>query len=275
MVGVGALIAAGGAAAAAGLAWALFEAQWVEFVERDAPVEGLPSDLDGLRILHLSDFHLGTLSLNGRSLARTLAWAAERPVDLVAITGDLVSRRGGERSLRAALASLRARHGIYAVLGNHDVAATRDPFSRPADLSHLDGEGARLLEDSSASVEVHGHTIQVAGLDPRRRGEPVADLADPRADLRILLAHFPDAVERLRPGAFHLVLAGHLHGGQICLPLPGGKLRLEHLHAPYWEGLFELPAGTLHVSRGLGTSFVPFRLLARPEATVLTLRMRE
>ena len=57
--------------------------------------------------------------------------------------------------------------------------------------------------------------------------------------------------------------------------MPGGKVRLEHLRAPYWEGLFELPVGILHVSRGLGTSFVPFRLLARPEATRLTLRAAE
>jgi uncharacterized protein len=76
----------------------------------------------------------------------------------------------------------------------------------------------------------------------------------------------------LPPGAFHLILAGHLHGGQICLPTHRGKIHLQHVRAPYWEGLFDLPAGMLHVSRGLGTSFVPFRFLARPEATVLTLK---
>jgi uncharacterized protein len=82
-------------------------------------------------------------------------------------------------------------------------------------------------------------------------------------------------VNLLAPGEFHLILAGHLHGGQICIPAPGGKVRLEHLRARYWEGLFELPQGTLHVSRGLGTSFVPFRFLARPEATILRLRRAE
>ncbi len=82
-------------------------------------------------------------------------------------------------------------------------------------------------------------------------------------------------MQTLRPGEFDIVLAGHLHGGQICIPTPRGKLRLEHMRARYWEGLFELPHGTLHVSRGLGTSFVPFRFLARPEATLLVLRARE
>lgn len=264
-----------GAAGAAAAAWSLFEAQWVELVKRDVPIRGLAPALDGFRILHLSDFHLGTMSLNGRALERALTWAEGLELDLVAITGDLVSRGRGRRMLCEALARLGPRHGVFAVLGNHDVAATRDPFSRPADLASLEGDGAQLLEHGSVTVEADGRVVQVVGADPRRRREPIEALAEAEADLRILLLHFPDDVHRLPAGAFHLVLAGHLHGGQICVPTPRGKIRLEHLRAPYWEGLFDLPGGMLHVSRGLGTSFVPFRFLARPEATVLTLRARE
>ena len=270
-----AVVLGAAAAAAAGLGWALFEAQWVELVERDVGIRGLPRELDGFRILHISDFHLGTFSLNGRTLGKAVAWAADRDLDLVAITGDLVSRERGERTLRESLGRLRARHGIYAVLGNHDVAATRDPFSRAAELAGLRGEGAQLLEHASVTFDVGGRTVQVAGGDPRRFREPHGTLSDREADLRILLVHFPDPVGSLAPGDFHLVLAGHLHGGQICVPTPRGKVRLEHLRAPYWEGLFELPSGSLHVSRGVGTSFVPFRFLARPEATILTLGARQ
>ncbi|MGH3023133.1 MAG: metallophosphoesterase [Gaiellaceae bacterium] len=266
------LAVAGAAVAVAGLGWMLFESQWVELREREVPIDGLPPALDGLAVLHLSDFHLGTPSFNGRSLRKAVDWAAEHELDLVAITGDLVSRRRGERALREALGALHARHGTFAILGNHDVAETRDPFASPADLSHLRAEEARLLEHDSALMDVDGCTVQVVGADPRRPDDPLGPLSEPRADLRILLLHYPDAVLGLRPGDFNLVLAGHLHGGQICLPTPRGKIRLEHLRAPFWEGLFELPAGMLHVSRGLGTSFVPFRLLARPEATLLILR---
>jgi uncharacterized protein len=262
-------------AAVAGLGWMLFEAQWVELLEREVRIQGLPAELDGLTVLHLSDFHLGTVSLNGRTLRKAVEWAESSPVDLVAITGDLVSRRRGERTLRAALERLRPRHGTYAVLGNHDVASTRDPFSSPADLTGLEEQGARLLEHEAVTFEVEGRTVQVAGADPRRRREGLRELAAAEADLRVLLIHFPDEVSSLAPGDFHLILAGHLHGGQICIPTPRGKVRLEHLRAPYWEGLFELPVGALHVSRGLGTSFVPFRFLARPEATRLTLRAAE
>lgn len=271
-----AILASAGLLAAAGLGWALFEAQWVELRELDVPVDGLAPELDGFRILHLSDFHLGTVSFNGKAVRKAVAWAAGREVDLVAITGDLVSRRRGERMLRDVLAQLHPRHGTFAVLGNHDVAETRDPFSVPTDLSGLREEGrARLLEHSSAGFSAGGRRVQVAGADARRFHDPLGPLADPEADLRILLVHYPDAIWSLRPGDFHLTLAGHLHGGQICIPTPRGKIRLEHLRAPLWEGLFRLPAGAVHVSRGLGTSFVPFRFLARPEATILTLRSRE
>lgn len=249
--------------AAAGAAWSLFEAQWVEVRVLEAPVERLPEELDGFTILHLSDFHLGTVSFNGRALERAVMWAARDEVDLVALTGDLVSRRRGAADLRRALSRLRARHGLYAVLGNHDL-----------DGGAVREAGATLLEDSSVLLEVRGRRIQVVGGDPRwdwKMGG-LERLADPEADLRILLFHYPDVTQWLPPGKYGVILAGHLHGGQICLPTPRGKLRLEHLRAAHWEGMHRTPAGLLHVSRGLGTSLVPFRFLARPEATKLVLR---
>ena len=250
------------AAAAAGAAWSLFEAQWVELRALEVALDCLPPELDGFTILHLSDFHLGTVSLNGRALERAIVWAETDGNDLVLLTGDLLSRERAEVRLRTAVTRLRARYGLYSVLGNHDVRAARNAL------------GPGLLEDSSAVVDIRGKRVQIAGGGPadgwkRRKLER---LADPEADLRILLFHFPDVTQWLPPASYDLILAGHLHGGQICLPTPRGKLRLEHLHARHWEGVHRTPAGTLHVSRGLGTSFVPFRFLARPEATKLTLR---
>jgi uncharacterized protein len=264
-----------GAALGAGLgAWSAFEAQWVERRRVPVAVPGLPADLEAFRILHLSDLHLGTLSPGWWTLERAVGWAEEEPPDLVCVTGDLVTRRGGKRTLEWALARLRSRHGIYAVLGNHDVDDSRDPFLRPTDLSDLHEAGTVLLRDDARSFEVDGAIVQVVGVHPgtyRERLSRPAERADPDAGLRILLCHYPDVVRTLPPGAFHLVLAGHYHGGQICVPSPWGRLRLKDFRANYWEGLFATEAGALHVSRGLGTSFVPFRLLARPEATMLTL----
>jgi predicted MPP superfamily phosphohydrolase len=253
-----------GAVAAMGLGWALFEAQWVEQREVDVPLADLPEELDGLTILHLSDLHLGTVSLNGRALEQAVAWAERDSIDLVLLTGDLLSRDRAEPQLRSALARLGAEHGVYAVLGNHDVPAARAALGRG------------LLADSSVTLEVAGKRLQIAGgrPDPDWKGKRLERLADREADFRILLFHYPDVTQWLPPGSYDLILAGHLHGGQICLPTPRGKLRLEHLRAPHWEGVHRTPAGTLHVSRGIGTSFVPFRFLARPEATKLRLRCR-
>jgi uncharacterized protein len=268
------LLGATVSAAAVG-AWSLVEAQWVERRELDVAVDGLPDALDGFRILHLSDLHLGMPSLAGVALDRAVAWSKEARPDLVAVTGDLVTRRGGEEKLREALGGLESRHGAFAVLGNHDVNDARDPFTRSADVSALGAAGATLLGDDARLLDHDGERVQVVGVDPRayRAGTSrPAERVDADVALRVLLCHFPNVVRRLPVGAFHLVLAGHYHGGQICLPSPWGKIRLKDLHGTYREGLYDARGATLHVSRGLGTSLVPFRLLARPEATLLTLR---
>jgi predicted MPP superfamily phosphohydrolase len=257
--------------AAGALAWGWFEAGWVRFRVLEVGVDGLPAELDGLRIAHLSDLHLGVAGRGPRAVERAVAWVGERRPDLVCLTGDLLSRPRGEERLRALV---RRLGHPYVVLGNHDVAVSRDPFSRAVELEAL--EGATLLGNEAVEVELRSRRLQLVGVDPRswrRRARP-AELADPEADLRVLLCHFPDVVRRLPAGAFHLVLAGHLHAGQINLPLPRGKLHLAHPRAREVTGLYETPAGVLHVSPGLGTTFVPFRFFARPEATELVVRSR-
>jgi uncharacterized protein len=236
----------------------------------DVELDRLPPELDGLRVVHLSDFHLGFPSRGTRAVDRAVEWTAERRPDLVLISGDLLARPRAEQKLRRLLDRLP---GSFAVLGNHDFGISRDPFSKPAELSDLGS--TVLLEDESRTVELRGKRVQIVGVDPRsyRRGraEP-ARLADPEADLRILLCHFPNVIDKLPAGVFDLVLAGHLHAGQVVIPYGRGKLRLAHLRWTYAEGLYRRPGGVLHVSPGLGTTFVPFRLFARPEATELVLQ---
>jgi predicted MPP superfamily phosphohydrolase len=254
------------------LAWGHFEAGWVRLESLSCPLPGLPPELRGVRIAHLSDFHLGFPSRGSAAVERAVDWVEKRRPDLTLISGDLLSRRRGEARLRRLLARLP---NCYAVLGNHDFAITRDPFSHPVELRAL--EPATLLADDARTVELRGRRIQIVGVDPRtyrRRLSRPERLADPDADLRILLCHFPNVIDRLPPGVFDLVLAGHLHAGQICLPWPGGRLRTAHLRWTYVRGLYRRPGGTLHLSSGLGTTFVPFRVLARPEATELTLESK-
>ena len=257
------------AASAAGLAWGHFEAGWVRLETLRCPLRSLPAELEGLRIAHLSDFHLGVPSRGSAAVERAVGWVEERQPDLTLISGDLLSRRAGEERLRRLLARLPR---CFAVLGNHDFALSRDPFSHPIELYDL--EPATLLADDSRTLELRGKKVQIVGVDPRsyrhHRAHPER-VADPESDLRILLCHYPDVIDRLPDGAFHLVLSGHLHAGQICVPWPGGRLWLAHNRWTYVRGLYRRPGGTLHLSAGLGTTFVPFRFLARPEATELVL----
>jgi uncharacterized protein len=198
-------------------------------------------------------------------------WVEERRPDLTLISGDLVSRRSGEPLLREFLGRLPR---CYAVLGNHDFAISRDPFSQTVELRDL--APANLLVDEAETIELRGRRVQIVGVDPRsyRAGRARPErFADPDADLRILLCHFPQVIDRLQPGVFDLVLAGHLHAGQISVPYPGGRLRLAHIRWTYVEGLYERPGGILHLSAGLGTTFVPFRFFARPAAYELVLNV--
>jgi predicted MPP superfamily phosphohydrolase len=245
--------------AVAALAYGWFEAGWLRTRVLAVPVAGLPPALEGLRIAHLSDFHLGPPSRGSVAVRRGCAWARERGPDLVVVTGDLLSHPGGRPALDDALAGLDA----FVVLGNHDVAVTRDPFSR---AMRVVGLPATLLNGDAAVVERAGERIQVAGTAP----QPQAAIPPPdtSASLRILLSHYPT----LQAPGYHLVLAGHMHAGQITLPYPGGRLRFAHLRSRLTQGIYREGRVTLHVSPGLGTTFVPLRLFARPEATELVLR---
>ena len=250
------------------VAYGWFEAGWVRLRELELELPGLPPELDGLRIAHLSDFHLGVPSRGARAVERAVAWVEERKPDLVCVTGDLLSRPGGASELERLLT--RLGHP-YVVLGNHDLDVSRDPFSRPAELNAI--AAGTLLADSAEEVELRGVRVQLAGVDPRswlaRRG---SGFGESDAPLRILLCHFPTALDRVPEGRWHLILSGHLHAGQIVLPYGFGKLLLAHPRAPYPNGVYRRGTTTMHVSPGLGTTFVPFRFFARPEATELVLR---
>jgi predicted MPP superfamily phosphohydrolase len=261
-----------GVATVAGLGWGWFEAGWVRLREREVEVPGLPPELDGLRIAHLSDFHLGVPSRGTRAVERAVEWTAARAPELVCVTGDLLTHPRGEQRLRSLAA--RLPQPAFAVLGNHDIAISRDPQARASDLRELGP--VRLLRDEGELIQVRGRSVWIAGAHPRlivgRRAKTDPNALARDADFRILLCHFPRVLDQLEPGRFDLVVSGHMHDGQITVPYPGGRLRLAHPTARYASGIYRTRAAVMHVSPGLGTTFVPFRFAARPEATELVLR---
>ena len=255
------------------VAWGWFEAGWLRRRVLEVELEGVPASFDGLRIAHLSDLHLGVPSRGQRAAELAVAWVADRRPDLVVITGDLVSRRAGLPLLERLVSEIP---GCIAVLGNHDLADSRDPFSESigeGELEHM--EPMRLLSDESTDLELPGGRVQVVGVDPRSyaaRTTRPAELVSLHAGLRILLCHFPGIASKLPPDAFHIVLAGHFHAGQIVVPVPRRPLRLAHLGIRDIEGIYRYGRTVLHVSPGIGTTFVPFRFFARPEVTELVVR---
>jgi predicted MPP superfamily phosphohydrolase len=273
MSGLSWVLAAFGALVVAGLAYGWFEAGWLRAEVLDVPIGELPAGLEGLRIAHLSDFHLGMIGRGQAATERAVAWVAARKPDLVCITGDLVSHPRGKKRLRELVAGLSRP---YVVLGNHDVAITRDPFSRAAELDDL--RDAVLLRDDAVDVDLRGARIRIVGVDPLQYEAKTADPArhaDPAASFNLLLCHFPRLARRLPEGSFGLILSGHHHAGQIVVPYPGGRVPLSHPRTRELAGMFETPAGPMHVSAGLGTSLVPFRFFARPEVNELVLRRAE
>ena len=265
LVGAAVLGAAAGAA----------EALAVVRTERQLPLHGLPAACAGLRIAHVSDLHLGAPGVNAAAARRAVGLVQEAAPDLIAITGDLRTHPRGTDDLLEVLGALDAPLGVFATLGNHDVGGVRDPFSRAGAIPDLAAVGVRLLRDETAVVEHAGARIAVSGVDPHRprevpnglpEGWPAAD-----GDLHVVLAHYPDVYEGAPDDAAALILAGHLHGGQICLPWPTGRIRFSQLGEAFADGVYQRGALAMHVSRGVGTTFVPLRLFARPEVTILEL----
>ena len=272
--------AALGAAAALSLSYMLYESQWLRVVERDLALADLPPDLEGFTIVQLSDLHAGSRpSFNLRVIRKAVEATRRIAPDLIVITGDLVSGESRLADLYAELRRLPASRGVYAVLGNHDHGHMKLLKSPAACLSGLAGAGVRLLSDECVSLAVGDATLQVCGVDDVQHGH--GDAARVRAALdrspgtvRLLLSHYAEVAADLEAGDVALVLSGDTHGGQICVPAPvaGGRIMLSQPRARFREGFYTVGGSLVYVTRGVGTSFLPFRLLCRPEIVVFRLR---
>ncbi len=266
--------AAATGAAALGLAYLLHEAQWVRRVDRSLPAPDASAALDGLTVVQLSDFHAGfTPSLNPRATRKAVDIALAARPDLVVVTGDFAGGLAGLDGLRGQLLRLQPRLGVFGVLGNHDHGESKAPFVRPTDPAFIAECGVRLLTNEVESVDAGGATVQVAGVDDTDGGHDDLPAVLARLDrrpgtLRLLLSHHASVIKQAAPGDFHMTFAGDTHGGQICLPLPGRRVMLSDPRAEFAEGAYDVGGRPLYVTRGVGTSMLPFRAFCRPEVVV-------
>jgi uncharacterized protein len=237
----------------------------VDFAERTLRIPRLPAAWDGLTVLHLSDLHLcGTpdRAFYRYVMDRCRDWDPE----LVAVTGDVVDSNKHHRWVIPVLGRLRWRVAAFAILGNHD--SWRDASLIRRRLRRV---GMRVLGNGWERLEVRGEPLVVIGHEGPWFGPPPDLSACPAEGFRLCLSHTPDNIKWARRHGVDLMLAGHVHGGQIRFPLVGSVFVPSRYGRRYDCGTFDEPPTLLHVSRGLGGQH-PLRYNCRPEVTLLVLR---
>jgi uncharacterized protein len=258
------------------------------------PITNLPSPLNGLKIVQLSDFHYDGQRLSESLLAAAITATNAVSPDLIMLTGDYVTDDPTPiHALAHHLKSLQSRSGIFAVLGNHDLCYRQSKVWITEALSTID---IQVLWNQVAYPL--GPELAIVGLPDywARDFKPTAvmNALDPNVP-RIVLSHNPDSAVDLETWRVDLQLSGHTHGGQIVLPGIGPVSRwLDPIrslvprplrrgfplmrktykkvvaHWEWSEGLHQIGSNRLYVNRGLGT-YLPGRLFCPPEVTVITL----
>lgn len=250
----------------------------------ELPVSGLSSSLSQFSIVQLTDIHAGPF-MPAEELAEYVEAANRLGPDLIVLTGDFVSTRVEEAEICvSALAELRARYGVFACLGNHDVytGAENELTSR------FEQAGIRMLRNDAVAVRAGDTALNILGIDDLRSGAPDLDRALERAartpgEVKLLLSHRPEIFPMASRKGIQVVLSGHYHGGQVKLGTSPASLSVARLMTPYAEGLFRLsrraatPArsvkdSVLFVSRGVGITALPIRINCPPQIAHLTLK---
>jgi hypothetical protein len=258
-------------AGSASVARGMFEARGThEIVDVEVALAKLPPALDGFTIVQLSDLHVG-FTIDRAFVQRVVDHTNKLAPDLIALTGDFVD--GKVKDLRddiAPLAELRARHGVYAVTGNHEYYAGADSW-----IEEITRLGARYLRNERVAIERDGAAFELAGVDDHNargdgHGEDLERALAGRDASRVcvLLAHQPRQVRRAAKYGVDLQLSGHTHGGQIW---PWHYLvRLQQ--GGMLAGRYEHEGTQLYVTRGCGYWGPPVRVLAPLEITRVILR---
>ena len=246
----------------------LLEPQSLRLRKVSIPLDQLPPDLEGLRIVQLSDFHCEPFTPLS-FLSRAAETASQLNADIVALTGDFIdSRPSAIEELAPILAKINSRLGTFAINGNHDVRKAGTLVEQ-----HLSHHGIHFLKNRTQTVTIRDHSIHLAGTDSLFGSLDLNKTLKniPPQGFTILLAHEPDVADlAASSGKVALQLSGHSHGGQIRIPslpppyLPvGGK--------KYPRGLYRLGETALFTSIGLGTTQFPLRLGCPPEVVEITL----
>jgi len=243
-----------------------------DLVVREVPMKfaNLPKDLQGLRLVQLSDMHMGVF-YTAADLARAVDEANNLRADIMLVTGDLITDRYDplDRCLLE-LKRLRAASGIWGCLGNHEMHANVERYTAQKGLQM----GIRFLRQEVEMLQFGNAILNMVGVDHQKRNRPylehTAEMVVP-STFNLLLSHNPDVFPVAASQGFDLTVSGHTHGGQINLDLLGNNINIADLVTPFTKGAYHIDKASLYVNSGLGTIGVPVRLGAPPEVTLITL----
>jgi predicted MPP superfamily phosphohydrolase len=238
--------------------------------EQTIPVPGLPVELDGLRLVQLTDIHLGPF-LSVRELDHAVALASETRAHVALVTGDLITMRGDplDACLKR-LAGVRADAGIFGCLGNHEVYAGAEDYTAEQGARL----GIRFLRSAAAPLRFGNATLNLVGVDYQAFRSPYlvgADKLVQPGSFNVLLSHNPDVFPIAARQGYDLAIAGHTHGGQVRVEILRQDLNIARFFTRYVDGVYRQGSSTIFVSRGIGTIGIPARLGSTPEVALLRL----
>ena len=233
--------------------------------------ENLPAGLEGLTLAQVSDIHSG-IYMTERNMREIFEIVQSLDADIIVLTGDQVDSVEAEiEPMWRAIAMLRAEYGVFGVLGNHDHYANGPKVSAAMEQRHI-----TMLNNAHRTLTIDGAPLSIVGIDDAGAGaRNYARLAEAtagidRESLTILLSHRPTVFPAAKKAGMALTLAGHTHGGQVGLELPGINLNPVYLVYDYARGLYTEQDKHLYVNVGVGMVGVPIRLV-RPEIALFTL----
>jgi uncharacterized protein len=251
--------------------------------------KGLNNDLDGLKIVQISDMHLSSFYNHAKSLKKAMEKVNALKPDLILNTGDFVTFGWREfDSNDTILSKAKSRYGNYAVLGNHDFG-NYHPFYTEADRENnvliinnkVKSSGYTVLNDTNMTVKIKGAKIGLIGIITKGRHPVIihGDLKKALAmldstDLKILLSHDPNQWETdvVSKSDIDLTLSGHTHGMQIGITLKNFRWSPAKFIYPHWSGIYSEGRQVQYVNKGLGELSIPFRIWMPPEITLITLK---
>lgn len=270
--------ALGGTASLATLGFAIHEPHQLSVEEVEVYLPRLAPRLDGFRLALLSDIHFDEFTHEAH-LNSAVQQANALAPDVVILAGDFVTEptrvrnrvRAAEKAWPCAeiVRLLRARHGVFATLGNHDYRTNSNVV-----IEALNQSGIEVLRNGAVAIEREGARLWLVGLDDalQRRADPERALRKVPANEGVIVAvHEPDFADNLQKYDVDFQISGHSHGGQVRLPLVG-PLYLPAMGVKYPMGLRRVGRMQLYTTRGLGVVGLPFRLMCPPEVTLFTVR---